>query len=175
MLNPQLVHESMLKEKSYYLKNGDKVQIQIASDLDVENIMAIQKSSYDGKAPWGRLTVYNELQNIQSFFLIVNYHGEGLAFIALSLRKDRLHITNVATKIAYQKQGLGSLLLENAIHLAKELELNQLSLEVRVSNHSAKRLYRKLGFEDRYIKKNYYTDDREDALEMYYQIKKEER
>lgn len=171
---PKIVRESMLKENSYQLKTGHEVRIQIGIDLDVEDIMEIQESSYGGKAPWGRLTVYNELNNRNSFFLMANYYGEGLAFIALTLRRGRIHITNVGTKPAFQRQGLASILIMSAAEIAKELELEIMTLEVRVSNIGAKRLYRKLGFKDCYIKKNYYTDNREDALEMSYQISKED-
>lgn len=171
---PKIVQESMLKENNYQLKTGHEVRIQIGIDLDVESIMEIQESSYGGKAPWGRLTVYNELNNMNSFFLMANYYGEGLAFIALTLRKGRMHITNIGTKPSFQKQGLASILIMSAVDIAKELQLEIMTLEVRVSNTRAKRLYRKIGFKDGYVKKNYYTDNGEDALEMVYQLSKED-
>jgi ribosomal-protein-alanine N-acetyltransferase len=46
-----------------------------------------------------------------------------------------------------------------------------LSLEVRVSNKDAQRLYRKLGFQSRTIKKGYYTEKNEDAVDMIKRIK----
>lgn len=168
---PQIIDEKMLKNRHYVLRNGQELDLHIGTSLDVENIMEIQESAYGGRAPWSRLTVYNELQNSQSSFLLVSKYGEGLAFIALAIRKDSLHITNIGTKFSYQKQGLASFLIEEATRIAEELELKQLTLEVRVTNTPAKKLYHKLGFKDSYIKKNYYHDSGEDALEMYYQIK----
>ena len=161
----------MLGTDSYLLENGHELELHIATTLDVEDIMEIQESAYGGKAPWSRLTVYNELRNPHSDFLLLSQYGEGLAFIALAIRKNSLHITNIASKFSFQKQGLGSFLIEQAIMVAKNLDLNRLTLEVRISNQSAKQLYRKLGFRDAFIKKNYYSDTGEDAIEMYYQIK----
>lgn len=172
-LYPKVISEDMLKETNYQLENGYDLQLEIAEELDIESIMEIQKDCYGGKAPWGRLTVYNEMKNVYSFFLILHHYGEGLAFIALTIRKGHLHITNIGTKRAFQRQGLATILIEAAANIAKALEINLLTLEVRVSNLKAKNLYYKMGFKDRYIKKDYYRDKKEDALEMAYQINKD--
>ena len=171
MLFPKIIDESMLKEKSYLLENNFQINLRIADEADIENIMEIQKVCYGGKAPWSRMTVYNELKNVYSFFVLADYYGEGLAFIAVTLKKGHLHITNIGTKPAFQRQGLAEILIENTIHIALNLDIKVLTLEVRVSNEKAKNLYYKIGFKDRYIKKEYYTDNKEDALEMSYQIK----
>jgi ribosomal-protein-alanine N-acetyltransferase len=54
---------------------------------------------------------------------------------------------------------------------AKNLGADTLTLEVRVSNHVAMGLYRKLGFQDGGIRKSYYTDNFEDALVMWVNLK----
>lgn len=166
VLYPKIVDETIWQSKSYQLRNGRKLAIQMASHLDVEGIMAIQKAAYGGTAPWSRLIVYNEIQNPRSFFLIITDQGEAAAFIALAIRTDYLHVTNLGTKPAYQKKGLASFLIENAREIADKLKLKALTLEVRVSNTGARRLYRKIGFHESYLKKNYYTDNGEDAIEM---------
>ena len=53
--------------------------------------------------------------------------------------------------------------MREAIALCKEMEYSLMTLEVRVSNNTAQNLYRKLGFQDGGIRKNYYTDDHEDG------------
>jgi [ribosomal protein S18]-alanine N-acetyltransferase len=45
-----------------------------------------------------------------------------------------------------------------------------MTLEVRVTNNVAQALYRKLGFQNGGIRKNYYTDNQEDALVMWVNI-----
>lgn len=174
LVNPLVIHQDMLKETSYRLENGYEGQVQIADELDVESIIEIQKACYGGEAPWDRLTVFNELNRVNSFFLLVNHHGEGLAFVAAAIKKGRLHITNIGTKPAFQRQGLAEFLIQSMIKIAQELKLEVLTLEVRVSNQKAKNLYYKIGFKDRYIKKNYYRDNNEDALEMIYTMNKKD-
>lgn len=171
MVNPRIIDETMWKTDTYHLQNGQEGKLELGTIKDVESIMEIQEACYGGRAPWGRLTVYNELQNRLSFFLIVKRYSEGLAFIAFSIRNDSLHITNVGTKPDYQKQGLASFLLEKVIAIAQELQLKQITLEVRISNTGARRLYQKIGFKERYLKKNYYSDNKEDALEMVLPLK----
>lgn len=170
MFSPRVIDESMIREKTYELRNGEKLQIRKGSDLDVEAIMAIQEACYGGTAPWGRLVVYNEIQSPYSFFLLASSHGEPVAFIAVSLKRGQMHITNVATKPSFQKQGLASFLIESAADIGRQIDQRMMSLEVRVSNKGAIRLYKQLGFKEVYVKKNYYEDNGEDALEMHYKI-----
>lgn len=170
MFSPRIIDESMLQERTYKLRNGEVLQIRKGSDLDVEAVIAIQEACYGGTAPWGRLVVYNEIQSPYSFFLLALSHGEPVAFIAVSLKRGQMHITNVATKPTYQKQGLASFLIESAAHIGRQIDQTMMSLEVRVSNVGAIRLYEKIGFKKIYIKKNYYQDNNEDALEMHYKI-----
>ncbi len=167
---PKVIDESMLQETDYKLKNGDQLQIRMGDLADVEAIIAIQMACYEGKAPWGRLIVYNELQSRNSLFLLATYYGEAVAFIAISLKPRRMHITNIATKPSYQKQGIANFLIKTSARMGQQIGQNQMTLEVRTSNEKAKRLYRKIGFKDLYIKKNYYQDNGEDALEMSYKI-----
>lgn len=53
------------------------------------------------------------------------------------------------------------------MEIAKEKGAKTMTLEVRVSNHIAQSLYRKLGFQNGGIRKSYYTDNHEDALVMW--------
>lgn len=170
MFSPRVIDERMIQVREYELRNGQVLDIRKGSDLDVEAIIEIQEACYGGKAPWGRLIVYNEIQNPYSFFLLATNYGEPVAFIAVSLRRGQMHITNVATKPTYQKQGLASFLIESAADIGRQLDQRMMSLEVRVSNEGAIRLYKKIGFKKVYVKKNYYQDNGEDALEMHYKI-----
>jgi ribosomal-protein-alanine N-acetyltransferase len=61
--------------------------------------------------------------------------------------------------------------MKEAIAICKEKEVRLMTLEVRMTNITAQNLYRKLGFQDGGIRKNYYTDDHEDALVMWVEFK----
>ena len=80
---------------------------------------------------------------------------------------DAWHVMNVAVDPARQRRGVASALLERRFELTRDDERRGYTLEVRVSNADAIRLYEKLGFESRGIRRGYYTDNREDALIMW--------
>lgn len=175
MFNSVSVDEDISTNKFYTLSNNQKMLIRIANAYDLEDIMAIQKACYGGKAPWGRITVLNEIKNKKdSFFIVGEISNQMVAFISLSRRRNVLHITNIATSPPYQQQGIANFLIDEAMNIEHKLFCDWMTLEVRVSNTPAKNLYRKIGFIDGNIKKNYYHDNKEDALNMAYKLEKDD-
>lgn len=173
MLFPPLVNEEMLVEEIFEIRNGEQLELGLASEADLNAIIRIQEACYNGVAPWGRIAVNNELRSRKSSFFLMLYHNAfAVAFIGLSSRHNSLHVTNIATDPRYQNNGIASFFIERAIDIAKQLEKDQITLEVRMSNEEAKRLYRKLGFDAVRIKQNYYHNNGEDALDMVYLINK---
>ena len=79
---------------------------------------------------------------------------------------DEAHIINIAVRQAYQKQGLGELLLISLLDMAIEKKSDIVTLEVRVSNTSAQQLYAKYGFTEVGIRRGYYLDNKEDGALM---------
>lgn len=73
----------------------------------------------------------------------------------------------------YQRKSIGSFLIDEIEKFAIMNRCETLSLEVRVGNRDAQKLYRKLGFQSRTIKKGYYTENNEDALDMVKILEKE--
>ena len=76
-------------------------------------------------------------------------------------------ITNVAVHPDYRKQGVGNLLIDNLITLCKENNINSLTLEVRESNIPAQSLYKKHGFKEEGVRKNFYNNPKENAIIMW--------
>jgi ribosomal-protein-alanine N-acetyltransferase len=89
-----------------------------------------------------------------------------VGFSGIWVLADEAHITNIAVRQQYQRQGIGELLLISTIDLAKELEANTMTLEVRASNLAAQNLYNKYGFTQVGLRRGYYLDNREDAVLM---------
>jgi len=166
MLFPPLIDKSMLSQTQFILRNNEIAEVHFATEADLEAIIQIQRECYDGQAPWGRIAVHSELNKRTSFFLICHHIGLPIAFIGVSLRHESVHVTNIATIPAYQKHGLATFLMQMAAAVGKQLDRTMMTLEVRMSNEGAKRLYRKIGFQDGRIKRNYYHNNGEDALDM---------
>ena len=76
------------------------------------------------------------------------------------------HITTIGVRQAFQRLGIGELLLISTIDLALSRQAEVMTLEVRLSNRAAQELYQKYGFTKRGIRRGYYTDNREDAVIM---------
>jgi len=83
-------------------------------------------------------------------------------------------VMNVAVDPDYQRRGIATRLLERLFEQTADDHRRGYTLEVRVSNHDAIRLYEKLGFERRGTRRGYYTDNREDALVMWREAGSEE-
>ncbi len=79
---------------------------------------------------------------------------------------DEAHISTIATAPARRRRGIGELLLIAMIEAAQELGSSLVTLEVRKSNASAQALYVKYGFEIAGERKQYYSDNGEDAWIM---------
>ena len=77
------------------------------------------------------------------------------------------HITTIATAPEMRRQGVGELVLNGLIDAARELGAEVLTLEVRLSNVAAQKLYLKYGFAAKGVRHKYYTDNNEDALIMW--------
>jgi ribosomal-protein-alanine N-acetyltransferase len=89
----------------------------------------------------------------------------GYAFVSRYV--DAWHVMNVAVADSYRRRGIASALLERLFAVTESDPQRGYTLEVRVSNTGAIRLYEQLGFEARGIRRGYYTDNREDALIMW--------
>lgn len=85
----------------------------------------------------------------------------GLWFVA-----GEAHLTSIAARESYRREGIGELLLISAINMAVERNAEIVTLEVRVSNSAAQALYEKYGFRKVGVRRGYYTDNKEDALLM---------
>ncbi len=87
-------------------------------------------------------------------------------YVGLWFQGNETHITEIAVREELRGNGIGELLLIGSVRVALEHGSTVLTLEARVSNFIAQRLYEKYGFREVGIRKNYYSDNREDAVIM---------
>lgn len=87
-------------------------------------------------------------------------------YVGLWFQGNEAHITEIAVREELRGNGIGELLLIGSVRVALERGSAVLTLEARVSNFIAQRLYEKYGFKEAGIRKNYYSDNREDAVIM---------
>ncbi|MDP4553588.1 ribosomal protein S18-alanine N-acetyltransferase [Alkalihalobacillus macyae] len=136
---------------------------------DIEAVMRIEKATFP--TPWSRTAFYNEVViNHFATYLLLEVGEEVAGYCGVWVIIDEAHITNIALHPDYRGMKLGEALLKRAIDFAKSRGALKMTLEVRVSNTIAQNLYRKYGFEEGSIRKNYYTDNQEDALVMWVKL-----
>jgi ribosomal-protein-alanine N-acetyltransferase len=90
--------------------------------------------------------------------------GAMVAFCAVWIIFDELHINTLAVHPERRRQGLASLLLTHVLDDAVRRGAEKATLEVRRSNEGALRLYERFGFEVGGVRKEYYRQPVEDAL-----------
>jgi ribosomal-protein-alanine N-acetyltransferase len=141
------------------------VRIRSLEIADLGAIESIEQRAYP--TPWSRSMFASELAKPTSICLGA-FEGEDLlGYVINSRYVDAWHIMNVAVDPDHQRRGIATSLLERLFELTLDDERRGYTLEVRVSNADAIRLYEKLGFASRGIRRGYYTDNREDALIMW--------
>jgi ribosomal-protein-alanine N-acetyltransferase len=89
-----------------------------------------------------------------------------VGYASIWMMVDESHLTSIAVRKGYQRQGIGELLLTAIIRLSMQMKADVVTLEARASNHSAQALYAKYGFKTVGIRRRYYTDNSEDAVIM---------
>ena len=87
-------------------------------------------------------------------------------YVGIWYMVDEAHIISVGVRRAYRGLGIGEMLLIGAVEQVMAQRARLLTLEVRVSNHVARNLYKKYGFKEQGLRKGYYADNREDAIIM---------
>jgi len=141
------------------------VEIRTLTLGDLGAIEQIERRAY--RTPWSRSMFASELGKPTSICLGA-FEGEQLiGYIVNSRYVDAWHVMNVAVDPDFQRRGIASSLLGRLFELTAGDEKRGYTLEVRVSNSDAIRLYERLGFEGHGVRRGYYTDNREDALIMW--------
>ncbi len=95
--------------------------------------------------------------------------GENKVIVAMAvlwLVLDEVHIGTIAVHPGYRGIGLGKIFLTEILEKAFEEGVIKAFLEVRKSNEAAIHLYQSMGFKVDGVRKEYYRDNREDALMM---------
>jgi len=132
---------------------------------DLSSIERIEQRSYP--TPWSRSMFAGELAKPSSICLGA-FDAENLAgYLIISRYVDAWHVMNVAVSPEYRRRGIATMMLDRLFELTAGDGRRGYTLEVRVSNTDAIRLYERVGFKARGIRRGYYTDNREDALLMW--------
>jgi len=132
---------------------------------DLPAIHRIEEASFS--VPWPDEAYRSEIQaNRLASYLVVRTDDAVIAYGGIWLMVDEAHITTFAVDPAWRRQRVGETLLLALLDLAVARRAREATLEVRLSNLPARRLYEKYGFRPVGLRPRYYSDNGEDALIM---------
>ena len=134
---------------------------------DLVGIYEVEKTAFP--IPWPISSFEEELKNMFATYLIAKIDNKVVGYIGLWFVMDECHVTNIAVHSEYRRNKIATKLIEEMLTLCKEHEISYILLEVRKSNLPAINLYKKFGFNEDSIRKDYYKNPdntREDAIMM---------
>jgi ribosomal-protein-alanine N-acetyltransferase len=142
------------------------IELRRLEPRDLDTVEDIEQASYP--TPWSRSMFAAELRKPSSVAIAAHLEtGELVGYAFISRYVDAWHVMNVAVAPELRRRGIATALLGRLFEVTASDPRRGYTLEVRVSNTEAIRLYERLGFESRGIRRGYYTDNREDALIMW--------
>ena len=133
---------------------------------DIEHVSRLERRCYT--LPWSSSAYATEVGNPSAYYVVsVDPDGTITGYAGMWVIMDELHITTIAVDPVQRGRRIGERLLLSLIEEGMARGAERATLEVRERNAVAHNLYQKYGFEDVAVRKNYYSDNHENALIMW--------
>lgn len=132
----------------------------------IRGVIAIERQVYP--RPWSPNLFLSEIHAGRTRAYLVALHDhQVLGYAGLMCYGEEAHVTTIAVDPDHQRLKIGTRLLYELVEEARRMGAQAISLEVRMSNWAAQRLYGKFGFRPVGVRKNYYQETGEDAMVMW--------
>ncbi len=163
-LKPMYLRKSQA-ERDYILNNINTLELIELNDTHIDEVAEIEKNTFP--MPWSKDAFQKELDNKTAKYFVASFEGQVVGYGGVWNVSNEGFITNIAVREEFKKLGIGKKIVTKLIDYIKQDNGIGISLEVRVSNAIAIDLYKKLGFEIEGTRKNFYSDNNEDAYVMW--------
>lgn len=151
----------------------NSIIIRNLQEKDIDDLVEIEELCFH--TPWTKNSLKQELKNKLARYKVIEKNSKIVAYAGIWFVVDEGHITNVAVHPEQRGLGYGNQVIEALIDECANSNIISMTLEVRKSNETAIKLYKKYGFKLSGIRPGYYTDTQEDALIMWKDIEKGEK
>lgn len=141
--------------------------LELAALSDLAAVVQIERASFS--SPWTEKMLRAEIEgNPFARFVLARRKGdrEILGYLCYWVVFEELRIMNVAVAPPWRRRGIARMLVDHALSEGRSQGVRRVLLEVRASNEPALSLYRRFGFERTALRRNYYSDPKEDAILM---------
>ena len=139
--------------------------IRKMTEADLPRVLELEAECFP-EGPWPEKEYRYELfENPFSKLMVYEEDGKILGYIDWWILYDKAQLANIGVALSARHKGIARVLMDECIKDANKEGCETLSLEVRVSNMAALKLYRAYGFIEAAIRRNYYENG-EDAILM---------
>jgi len=139
---------------------------------DLPQVIAIERRAFP--TPWSLAMFVLELSKPTGICLAAVENSQVVGYVVCSRYDTVWHVMNIAVDDRLRRRGIARRLLETLFAEA-DAPGEQYTLEVRVSNDAAIKMYERFGFRSAGLRRGYYHDNREDALIMWRTVGARER
>ena len=143
------------------------IRLREATLTDLPLIMALEESTFVSDA-WSRDIMAAELASPLTVYLVAESGDELVAYAGLNAAPggDQADIQTIAVDPTHRRLGVGTVLVQHLLALARDRGARDVLLEVRADNPGAEQLYRRHGFSRIAVRPRYYQPDDVDAIVM---------
>lgn len=141
------------------------VEIRPMKERDVEQVARMEDECFS--EPWSAQAFTDALNKEEYLYMVAAEETDVLAYCGMYRVLDEGNITQVAVRSDRRREGIGERLLKDFMQNGKKLGVSAYTLEVRVSNPGAIRLYERCGFVTESVRKGFYDFPKEDAYIMW--------
>ena len=144
------------------------------TSIEIPLVLLIEEQNSD--EPWSQLQFTTSIENNKNLCYCLNLKGKTIGYLIAMLALDSADILNIGIDPDFKRHGHGTALLNHLIEELSKRDIGEILLEVRAGNKSAIQFYKRQGFEEISVRKNYYTKNsksqsqREDGIIMSIQI-----
>ncbi len=131
---------------------------------DLASIMEIENISFS--SPWSMEFFLVQLYTKHAVSKVALFEGRVIGYVSANYEQHESSILNLAVHPDYRRRGVATLLMNAIMKELKNKDCVFMYLKVRASNISAQKFYERFGFAVESVRKKYYGNPDEDALQM---------
>jgi len=141
---------------------AESVTTRDADRLDLDAVAALEHAAFP--VPWKREYFEAEIGTAHRFNRVaIGPKGDLAGYVFCAFAGGELHVNKIAVSERHRRKGVASLLMDEVLGFAAATRVEEVYLEVRVSNRPARAFYEGLAFREAGRRNRYYLDG-EDAL-----------
>ena len=154
--------DTLYKEDECNHLGSTEILMSRMTNADIAEVHTLESRSYS--FPWSRL-IFSDCINSRYECWMVRKSDKVIAYGIMAIATDESHLLNLCVDSDFRRQGYACYMVRFLSDISIVQNVKRMLLEVRASNYKAFNLYRKLGFQQIGLRRNYYPaeTDREDA------------